>query len=38
MFNNPLYSSGSMFMKPGLLSSLKNINWSTFKTKEKELL
>lgn len=30
MFNNPLYSSGSMFMKPGLLNSLKSINWSTF--------
>ncbi len=30
MFNNPLYSNSSMFMKSGLLSSLKNINWSTF--------
>lgn len=30
MFNNPLYSNSSMFMKFGLLSSLKNINWSTF--------
>lgn len=30
MFNNPLYSSSSMFSKPGLLSSLKAINWSTF--------
>lgn len=30
MFNNPLYSSGSTFMKPGLFSSLKSINWSTF--------
>ena len=29
MFNNPLYSSGSMFVKPSLLSGLKNINWGT---------
>ena len=30
MFNNPLYSNNSMFMKPSLLSGLKNINWGTF--------
>lgn len=30
MYNNPLYSSSSMFMKSSLLNGLKNINWGTF--------
>ena len=30
MFNNPLYSGNSIFMKSSLLNGLKNINWGTF--------